>query len=248
MNRTRWLLLLAGLVGLVAGLVAHFPAAHALAFVPTGDARLAGVHGSVWDGGVERVDVDAWPPVAVRWDIAFRHLFLGRLAGTAEFDVAGGAGRAEFALAGDGLRVSGARFAAAAAGIARHLPVPLLLVEGDVAARVEHAALRDDGNHSVEARVRWDRAAVRAPLDIELGAATLAVAPAGDGHELTIDARDGDVRVRGGGRLEADGRWHIELRAVPAADAPSAFVDILGDVGRRDGDAYVIRESGRLAR
>ncbi len=236
-------------LGLVLGGIAQFPAARAVAWVDPAGVDVAGVQGSVWRGRAERVEVpDAPPATGVSWHISPWQLLLGRLAGRAEFDIGGGSGHARFRVArGGDLQIADAEVRATAAGIARHLPVPLLLVDGDITAVMEQGALRAGRPVGVDARLRWDRAAVRQPVDVLLGAVTLAVAPEADGgHRLTLDGRNGVVDIDGEGAVSADGRYNVEIRIEPTADAGPRVTDMLANMATRQGDVYIIREAGQL--
>lgn len=248
MKRQISALVVAGLLGGAAGAIAQFPAARAVALVDPPGIDVAGVHGSVWNGRAERIRAPEAPPVAMRWDVSAWRLLLGRLAGHVEFDVAGGHGETRFALSREGnVRFADARFRGPAAGIARHLPVPLLIVEGDVTARFDDVSVRDGRPRRVVARMRWDSASVRQPLDVPLGAVTLSFVPVDEGvHEFVVDVRDGALTIDGGGRIDAAGNYDAELRVEVVGDAPSELIDLLDDLAVRDDGAYVIRDSGRL--
>lgn len=249
MKRRIAILLLAGLVGALGGAIARFPAAQALALADTGNIQVYGVQGTVWSGAAERIEVPGMPPLAaVRWDIALSHLFAGRAGGVINFEMAGGQGEAEVTADPAGrIEVLGASFQGPAAGIARHLPVPLLIVEGEITGRLDAATLEDGWPRGVDGRIRWDGAELQQPLELVLGAATLVVEPAdGGGHAIQVDVRDGAVRASGQGSVTADGVYDIEVRAEPTDAASQQVEGILEQVGRRDGSAYIIRDSGRL--
>lgn len=244
----RWLLG-AGLIGLLLGAIAQFPAARAVALIDPTGVQLAGVQGTVWNGRAERMAVAGAPPVtAVRWNISPWQLLTASLAGRVEFAVGGGSGQARFRLRPSGdLEITAGELRTSAAGIARHLPVPLLLVDGDITAVIEQGALRNGRPVGVDARLRWDRAAVRQPLDVALGAVTLAVVPqANGGHRLTLDGREGALAIDGGGDVAADGRYDIEIRIEPTAEAGPGVTDLLAGMAAREGGVYIIREAGRL--
>lgn len=244
----RWLVV-AGFTGLVLGAIAQFPAARAVAWVDPAGVQVAGVQGTVWNGRAQRMEVpDAPPATGVSWQISPWRLLTGSLAGRVEFDVAGGSGHARFRLRSSGdVEIADAEIRATAAGIVRHLPVPLLLVDGEITALVEQGALRNGRPVGVDARLRWDQAAVRQPLDVLLGAVTVAVAPDEDGgHRLTVDGRNGVLDIDGGGDVAADGRYDIEIRIEPTDEASPEVTDMLAGMTTREGDVYIIRESGQL--
>lgn len=88
---------------------------------------------------------------------------------------------------------------------------------------------------------------MRQPVDVLLGAVTLAVAPEADGgHRLTLDGRNGVVDIDGEGDVTADGRYNLEIRIEATAEAGPRVTDLLAGMATREGDIYIIRESGQL--
>ena len=249
MSRRRivWLVL-AGLLGAAAGAIAQFPAARALALVEPAGIAVSGVQGTVWRGSAERVVVPEAPPLAaVRWHVSPWPLLTGELAGTVRFDLGGGEGEGRFRVDRAGtIAISDAEFRGPASGIARYLPLPLY-VDGDLTAHLARATLVNGEPRDVEARARWDRAAVREPLDVALGAVTVGLDPEeGGSHRFTLDAREGAVEADGGGGVTVDGRYDVDLRIEPTERADAEVVDLLETFARRDNGAFVIRDSGNL--
>ncbi len=248
MRRQLVWLVLAALIGALAGAIAQFPAARAVALVEPAGVTLNGVQGTIWRGSAERISVPQAPPLAaVRWQVSPLALLTGRVAGEVRFDVAGGQGESRFAVDRSGaINITEAQFHGPANGIARHVP-ETMRVEGDITAHVAEARIADRRPHRVEGRARWDRAAVRQPLDVELGAVTVAVMPDGnEGHRFTVDARDGAFDVDGGGGATVDGRYDLDLRIEPTAQASSEMFELLEVFARREDGAFVIRDAGNL--
>lgn len=239
---------LAGL-GLLAGLVAQLPAARAVDWMVPVPVEAAGVHGTAWRGGAQYLQVGGQPPAsAVEWDIAILRLLTGELLAETTFDIAGGrfSGRLGSTPGGD-LRIRDGHFSGDAAGIgqALNLPVPVTL-EGSVLARIPGGRLAAGRPRDVEARLLWDAAAIRSPVDLALGRVSLDVTPNGDAHRFTLVAREGALIVDGQGSLDAEGMYTVALRIRPTAEAPADIVDILSMFAERSGADFVVRHGGRL--
>ena len=245
------LLVLLIMLGALAGLLATLPAARALAWAAPARIEAAGVTGSVWSGAAQRVAFGGPAPVEnLRWDLAAWRLLTGRLAGQADFRLAGADIDGRFsARTGGRVAVRDATIKGAAGPLAQLAPVPVLAVDGSIFGRVDEAVLEQGRARTLRGRFQWQEARLIAPVQIDLGTVRGQVEPDDEGgHTATLQASGGEVLVDGGARLEADGRYRLDLTLRPAADAPARITDTLGMLARREGEHYVIRRSGRLAR
>lgn len=249
MRRRVAILLGAGLLGALAGLVAHLPAGHAVAMMAPADIAARGVAGTVWRGSARRVDYGG--PVAItalRWRVSALGLLTGTLAVDAGFDVAGGHADADVTVArGDGIRIRDATFRGAAAGMAPLLPALAVALEGEVIARIDGGRWTGERPADVQARILWERARIRAPASVALGDVVAEIRPRPDGgHRMTVENRDGALAVDGGGDADADGRYRLQLRLRPGPEVSAEVLEFLRAHAERDNGAFVVRDSGRL--
>lgn len=243
------LLVILGLLGLLGGAIASFPAARAVAWGAPAHVDAAGVSGTVWAGRADRVAFGGPAPVEnLSWQLASWQLLSGRLAGEADFRLAGLAVDGRFAaMSGGRVAVRDATLEGAAAPLAELAPVPVLAVDGEVLARIEEAVLEQRRPRKLQGRFQWREARIIAPVQMELGEVRGNVTPDDSGgHVLQLDSSGGQVVLDGSVELAGDGRYRVDVSLTPAADAPARIADTLGMFARREGEAYVIRQSGRL--
>ena len=249
-RRSAVLLVLLVLVGALAGVVATLPAARALAWAGPDRLDAAGVTGSLWSGQARRVTFGGPAPVEdLSWDVAAWRLFTGRLAGTADFRLAGLEVDGQFAAAPGGrLAIRDATLKGPVGPVAQLAPLPVLAIDGEMLARVEEAVLQDRRPQMLRGRFQWQQARMIAPVQMDLGTVRGSAEPdAAGGHAVRLEASGGQVMIDGRVQLDADGSYRLDLTLTPAPDAPARIADTLGMFARRDGDAYVIRRSGQLA-
>lgn len=242
-------LALLGIAAWLAGMLASFPAARALAWSDPSGIEARGVDGSVWSGRAARVTFGGPAPVTdLRWDIAAWRLVTGRLAGDTDFRLAGVAVDGRFAaMPGGRIAVRDATVKGPIGPLAELAPVPVLALDGDLLARIDEAVVEDRRPRRLRGRFQWEGARMIAPVQMELGTVQGRVAPdEDDTHTLTLESRDGQVTIDGRIDLTADGRYRVALTLTPAADAPARIGDTLGMVAEQRGGEFVIRRSGQL--
>jgi len=237
------------LVGLLAGVVAHLPAARVLAWIDPAGIDAAGVSGSVWSGRAQRVDFGGPAPASdVRWDMAAWRLLTAQASGTAELELAGARIDGVFAVSPGGrLRVTDTRIEGPANALVTLAEVPALAVDGQLIARIESAAWTGQKLAGATGQFQWNDARLIAPLQLALGQVSGRLSPQGEGrHRLTLDNRGGQVSLEGTIDLSADGRYTVDLTMQPAPDAPAEVADTLNQFLPRRGDRFVIEDQGQL--
>lgn len=250
MKRTT-ILLSAGLAGLLAGLVAHFPASHAIGVMAPSGVTAEGVRGSIWHGSARRVELGGPAPLAaVTWELSAVSLLGGRLGLETGFEIAGGRTTFTASVAPGGeVTITDAIFRGPAASLTALLPRPMssVPVAGEVIARLDGARWADGRLRDISARVLWEDARLREPGPVALGNVTAEARPAADGsHRIDIDNRDSPLAIDGEGRVDADGRYEIVVRLEAGADTPAGIRDLLETYAERDNGDFVVRASGRI--
>lgn len=238
------------LVGLLAGLIAHFPASHALAWVAPPSVSAQGVRGTVWDGRVEQLDYGAPEPIAaVSWRLAPRHLLRGRIGFDTRFDIAGGRTTLQLGVTHQGaITIRNAKFRGPAAGVIPLLALPVDVgIDGKLLAQIDRARWIDGQPRDVQGRVLWDNARVQGPVSASFGNVITEIQPRPDGgHRLTLENRQSPLAIDGEAEADAQGRYELQLRFRPGNDTGAEVTDLLRTFARREDDAFVVRSSGRL--
>ena len=251
MSRRPILLIAVALVAWLVGMVATLPATRALGVIAP-NVEAAGVHGTFWSGGARRMSFGGpAPATAVQWDLSAWRLLTGQIAGRVSFDFAGLDARAHFARSLDGAVAVDEAIARGPGGSLASLVLdPAVAAAGDLLARVDEALVGADGRpRRVQARFQWSDARLTAPIRLSLGTVRGRLAPVqgSPDHRLELSGSDGQLAIEGDIRLEPDGRYHTDVLLTPAANAPPGLADTLALFARREGNAFRIRGSGRLA-
>ncbi len=240
----------AGLLAWLWGLIAYFPATHAVAWFAPDGVTAAGVSGTLWQGRAARVETGAPVPITgAEWELSGWQLLRGRLAADTRFRVAG--------LEGDGYLASGPGGRVDVDGLGLRGPavgaralVSGLGVEpaGQLLVRVEEATLAAGRIERLAGRMQWSEAALSAPFDLDLGMVRASVEPAGNGggYAIELSGEGGALDIGGVANLQPDGEYRVDLRLTPTASAPGGLRETLGLAAQREGDGFRVRRSGRL--
>ncbi len=237
------------LAGAVAGALAHFPAARAVAWFAPDRIEAAGVSGSIWSGRAERVAFGG-PEAAtdLSWDLTAWRLLTGRLAGNARFDLSGAQITGDFAVTASGrLALSATEIEGPANALVALAQLPALAVDGELLARIDSATLDGRRLRRLDGQFQWDAARIVAPMQLELGSVRGRVSPDQQGgHSLELDNRGGQVALEGNVRVDADRSYQLDLALRPRQDTPAKVTETLNQFLPRRGERFVIQQDGQL--
>lgn len=251
-RRAALALVLLGVAVYTLALVATVPAARALAWIDPPGVEVQGAAGSVWDGTAERVVLQRQPDLpaltGIGWDVAAWRLLTGRLQAEVRAGVAGleADGRVVAGPGGE-LRLAGFTLRGPVGPLLEQAPLPVA-ASGTLLARIERARWVAGQPRDVRGRAVWSGARLQAPLALSLGNVLLEVEPDEGGQRARIGAEGGELAIDGNARLQADGRWQLDLKLVPSAEAGERLPELLTLMGaREDGQGnYRLRRSGSL--
>lgn len=240
-----------GMAGLLAGLVAHFPASHAITMMAPPGVTAEGVRGSIWRGNARQIELGGPAPLtAVSWNVSAASLVRGRLGLDAGFDVAEGQATVTATVIPRGdITVTDATFRGPAAALVRllALPIPPVSVDGVVVARIGGARWTGERLEDVEARILWEPARVREPVSVTLGSVTAEARSNSDGGlRIGVDNRSGSLMLEGTGSMDQNGRYELVVHLRPRPGAPGDIREILETYTERANGDFVVRSRGRL--
>lgn len=205
-NKLAWLAL--GLGAYLVFTIAKFPAGTAYRWFAPPELRLAGITGTVWQGGAELGSVPGLPLSDLRWDLHAWPLLTGRLAGDFEARLAEGFVRGS-------VSASTSRVAFADLEASTSLPVlrallPLNDTQGLVSVALEQLELSDGWPVNALGSLRLGQLEV-APL---IPAGGPALIPLGNYELRFLDSAGQGIRAElsdSGGPLEANGLLRLGL-------------------------------------
>ncbi len=226
----RWVLVTAGLLALVAGLAASFPARLALAWFAPPDVRAWGIEGTVWQGRISELVLQQHSLGALAWQA--RPARLLALQPTWELDLKRPdgylRGRVGFALLGDRQIVRDLEASLAL----ENLPPAIVPngVSGQLRASVQHLELSGGWPASVAGRA--------AVAELKLPGVIMPLGPFSFHFPDQSGAPLGEITSTGGplavdGRIElpARGQWNFSAELAPGENPPKELVDGLAFVG-----------------
>lgn len=231
----RWVLVAAGLLALLAGLAASFPARLALAWFAPPEVRAWGVEGTIWRGRAAELVIQQQALGALSWQAHPYRLLVLQPTWDLDLRRADGylRGRAGFALLADRQVIDDVE-----ASLALETLPPALVpkgLSGQVRASVQRLELSDGWPASIAGRAAV--AELKLPgVIMPLGPFSFHFpdqpgTPVGDivstGGPLSVDARI---------ELPARGQWNFTAELAPGENPPKELVDGLAFVGEDLGD------------
>jgi hypothetical protein len=214
------------------------------------------VGGTVWRGRAGRVSAQGVGLGPVDWRVHPLDLLFGRLTATVDIrsdntpaDLQGTT-RLSAGLTGK-LNVENADMRAGAEWAFALAAVPIA-PSGHLTVQINHLTIERSRLPRVQARVRWLDAGVTYPQAYDLGEYNVDLQHRPEDEPTHILAEIGDVdsplHVDGQARLQADGRFQLNVRVSTEPDAPQDIQRLLPLLGPTQPDGSVrLRRSGSIA-
>jgi len=250
--------LLLFVVAFAATVIWKFPVAGILPHVNTQPVSLAGVSGSVWNGGAQQVSSGNPALLAsnVKWRFQPASLVSGSTAANVEFEILGGSGNGDVSrhITSGSVAVTNGTFRVPAANLNQFLPLPIVDFGGNLLADIESLELENNLLTETTSTLIWRNATVTGGLQASLGQVVVDVVPQPvDGkpaHIVKISNNDGDLEINGEMQIEINGSYRADVRLKPTATANEGVSGVLGSLGpiaKRESDgSYRIRNSGNI--
>ncbi len=200
-----------GLLAYAAFLVATFPATQAVALLQQQlpNVRAAGVSGSAWSGEAAVLQLAGQNLKRVEWRVKPWRVLLGELEIDLQLDDADLSGHAGIALQPDGgVRLHDVDLRLAAPEVARLFNVPVGL-GGQFDLQLQSAVLQGRTIQSAEGVLRWQRAAITAPLLQPLGEYVARLNTTAQGIQAQIKDDGGPLQLDGTALLSPAGAYNF---------------------------------------
>ncbi len=244
--RVVWLIFV-GLLSYLVAVVVLFPATPVVDRIrpQLGPVALEGVNGKFYNGVIDSVrSTDDLLPLEfsnVGWTLAPRTLFKGGAGASFRFEGYGGQGQGVAARQWNGdITVSDFNFTALAKELEPLLPVPIASFNGNLSGDIKEITLVDELLTRFEGTLTWSNALLESPVPTALGDVNVRIVPDGARtHVITLSASGGDVSMDGTVSVTLTGDFNADVLFTPAANAPSAVVNGLRQMGRPDAQGRV---------
>lgn len=249
--KRRTLYVLVGTLTFVVSLLLQAPAATLYGWLRPrlgGTFELAGVDGSVRDGGAAAVLAGGRPLLEkLHWKLALAELLIGRVG--VDLDSSGATLVQGHLSKGFGsLRAHDLRLAASLKTLMAAAGQPFAPLDGQASLELSRLQLLGDWPREAEGTLRVQGLAwTLAREPVVLGDYQADIARDGDDLVALVHTLGGALEVNGDGRAKADRSWELHLQMRPKADAPPMVLNLLRSLGNPDPQGYYhLRRQGRL--
>jgi general secretion pathway protein N len=230
-----WRLVIVGVVAYLVFLIMDTPARVVKDLAAGAESGLAlhGVEGSVWDGRAAQIDYKGVGFGATRWQARPAALLLGRLEYQLDFQDAQGTGGGTF-----GRSLTGRLYAHDLdARVEMQKFNPLLddafsvRVAGSLRLEMQDVGVEQGLLRDAAGVARWERAALSAPLDLDMGFVELRLEPGDEGVQWQLSGREESMRSAGVASMTRDDKDHVLVLLTPTGTWPPDVRNALEGVG-----------------
>jgi hypothetical protein len=219
-------------------------------FAPaTAQLKLFGISGTIWSGSASGASLGSQRLASdLRWSL--HPLRLLRLQ--ASFDISsqgeGLTSQGRVTLSPGGLRFDELRASGPLKPVLALVGQAYLPVDGQLGLNLQVLRLRQGvpleiaGNGRIQG-LKYSLGRQSSPL----GDYIVDASPQGDVQAFTVRSENAVLQASGGGQIDADHNYNIDITLKPAAGADRAMLNLLSTFGAADGQgSYHIRRSGQL--
>lgn len=226
-------LLMAGLAVFAAGLIVRLPAAAVHGWFSPPGLKLAGIEGSIWNGGAREAEIEGVYLRNLRWDWQALQLFTGRLAYALEADPVSGFidARAALTLAGN---IHIAELNAALPLSALQSALRSDDIAGDISLKLSDVRITDGWPAELQGQAGASNLLVRALAPNPIGNYRAEFQTTGDAIIGSIEDVSGMLDVAATLTLRPDRSYSLIGRVAPTATATPPVVQQISFLGSPD--------------
>lgn len=240
---------LLGLAAYLLFLVVMVPAAQIVSWLSpaVGNVRISGLSGTLWSGEALVVEAGGLGLQNLEWQLRPMALFTGVL----EFALTARLGNERVhAHAGVNLlgnkRLTDVQGRVALDHVLKSLGIAQVGVSGLLALDLDEVRWNETHVPLMEGIVRWEPAAIVAPLDLDLGVASLSMHTANDRTLGDLDASGGQLLVQGKVELNTDGAYSLNADLRSRGDLPSQLAESLATFTEYSNGVYRLEWSDNV--
>jgi len=212
--------------------------------------KLYGVHGSLWNGGAEKVLAQGQPPIDnLKWSINPVMLLLAQLNGEVNGSIKNQNITGNFNVSALGtITASDIRARINASVMQELIQMPLGELGGVFNINIEQLELKQQGIPLVKANLKWKNAKLTMVESVDLGFVDLSIT-SNDNDQLsaTISNKKGQVLIDGNAGLDNKKAYNLNLRITPDETASDNIRQSIAMFARRQTDgSYLVKRKGNL--
>jgi len=218
-------------------LIVLAPATLISKFVPENSSvALNGLSGTIWRGHASQLQHQGRNLGKLDWRLSPWNLITGKVGGKFELD--GSQMRADgFAKMGNNnnLWLSDTNVRINADALPLTGSVAALQAEGVINARIDELTLLNQQLDSISARIAWQQAQVRAPIDLDIGDVVIdATGEDGETTAVITTAQNSNLDINGKVDLNADGSYRSDIKVKAKPSTPENIRNYLTLIGQAD--------------
>jgi len=231
----------------------NIPAAKVIALIDkntNAPVKLYGVHGSLWNGGAEKVLAQGQPPIDnLKWSIKPAMLLLAQLNGEVNGSIKNQNVIGNFNVSALGtISASDIRARISAPVMQELIQMPLGELDGIFNINIEHLELKQQGIPMIKANLKWENAKLTMVESVDLGFVALSIT-SGDNDQLSakISNKKGQLLIDGNAGVDDKKAYNLNLRITPDESASDNIRQSIAMFARRQTDgSYLVKRKGNL--
>ena len=212
--------------------------------------KLYGVHGSLWNGGADKVLTQGQPAIDnLKWSIKPAMLLLAQLNGEVNGSIKNQNIIGKFNISALGtISASDIRARISAPVMQELIQMPLGELDGIFNINIEYLELKQQGMPMIKADLQWQNAKLTMLESVYLGFVDLSIT-SNDNDQLsaTISNKKGQVLIDGNAGLDNKKAYNLNLRITPDETASDNIRQSIAMFARRQTDgSYLVKRKGNL--
>lgn len=209
-----------------------------------------GVHGSLWNGGAEKVILKGRPPIdSIQWSINPAMLLLAQLNAEVKASIKNQnlIGNINISALGN-ISASNIRARIDAPVMQELIQMPLGELDGIFNINIESLELKQEGLPIVKGHLKWKNAKLTIVETVDLGFIDLLI-DTNDNEQLTakISNKKGLLLLDGSASLDNDKAYNMNLRLTPDIKATDSIRQSITMFAKRQTDgSFLVKRKGNL--
>jgi len=213
-------------------------------------AKLYGVHGSLWNGGAEKIIIPNQLPIDnLKWSLSPASLLMAKLSSELNGNIKNQNFIGNVSVNAFGtVEASNIRARIDSQTMQELIQMPFGELGGVFNLNIESITLGSSPLPDVNASLKWKSAKLTLAETVDLGHINITIKPGSENQLVaTITNKQGQLSINGTANVDDKKMYALDLRIKPAANASSNITQSLTMFSRRQKDgSYLVKRKGNL--